>query len=158
MFFEKKSHRGRPSKKEDLPKEPKIKEGDELKNSESLPSFTFKKLSEDSFFPEMSKTFGFKLKCGGNKPFVVAPRASVVVDTHLQVEIPEGYYIRLTSPSNFGFKDEVVVFEGILESGKHDIKIKLYNHSNSVKQFVKGEVVCNAEVLKCIDFNIVEPL
>lgn len=161
IFGDKK--RGRPSNKEVSVKNNEVKDlaknlADESISTitdikvEELPLIKIRKLDEKALEP-VGKSFGFRVFSGEEK-VILTSKNNAVVDTKLEVEVPEGYYLRVAPSSSFGFISDIVAFSGILEAGKHNLKIKFYNNSNRVKEFSFGEPLADIEVLKVNDFNL----
>lgn len=161
IFGDKK--RGRPSNKEVSVKGNEIK--DLAKNLadesiavitdikvEELPKIKIRKLDEKASDP-VRKSFGFKVFSGEEK-VILTSKSNAVVDTKLEVEVPGGYYLRVAPSSSFGFSSDIVAFSGILEEGKHNLKIKFYNNSNRVKEFRLGEALADIEILKVNYFDL----
>lgn len=156
-MVEVKKGRGRPARVKPSEAE-KIVENENLEEIEEteelvheLPSIKIKKLDEKALTP-VRKTFGFKVFSGEQKA-ILTPKSSVVVDTKLEVEVPGGYYLRISPSSCFGFGSDIVAFSGILEEGTHNLKVKFYNHSNMTKEFSLGEALADIEVLKVNHFE-----
>lgn len=129
---------------------------EELKETEEpaseVPSIKIRKLDEKASDPVI-KSFGFKVFSGEEK-VILTSKSNAVVDTKLEVEVPGGYYLRISPSSSFGFSSDIVAFSGILEEGKHNLKIKFYNNSNMVKEFRLGEALADIELLKVNYFDL----
>ena len=87
-------------------------------------------LDEGAFMPE----FAHKTDAGADlrSPIcaTVPARGSVVIDTGVHVEIPEGYTIFLKSKSGLNVKYNLIG-EGVIDSGyTSSIRVKLYNLGN----------------------------
>ena len=145
--------RGRPAKPKASGAE-KIVEDEKLEDTEEfeLPSIKIRKLDEKASDP-VRKSFGFKVFSGEAK-VILPSKSNAVVDTKLEVEVPEGYYLRVAPSSSFGFSSDIVAFSGILEEGKHNLKIKFYNNSNRVKEFIIGEALADIEILQVNHFDL----
>lgn len=127
-----------------------VEETEEL--ASEVASIKIRKLDEKASDPVI-KSFGFKVFSGEEKVILIS-KSNAVVDTKLEVEVPGGYYLRVSPSSSFGFNSDIVAFSGILEEGKHNIKIKFYNNSNRVKEFKLGEALADIEVLQVNYFDL----
>lgn len=113
-------------------------------------------LDNDAFMPE----FAHKADAGADlrSPVdaVVPSRGSVVIDTGVHVEIPEGYTIFLKSKSGLNVKHNLIG-EGVIDSGfTGSIKVKLYNLGNQPYQIRKGDKIIQMVILPCAYCEFVE--
>lgn len=150
--------RGRPPKNKTNDEVQIVEDKTQIAEDKAIETSLIKirKLDEKASNP-VRKSFGFKVFSGEEK-VILTSKSNATVDTKLEVEIPEGYYLRVSPSSSFGFSSDIVAFSGTLEEGKHNLKIKFYNNSNKVKEFKLGEALADIEVLKvnCFEFEIGE--
>ena len=80
---------------------------------------------------------------------VVPPRGSVVIDTGVHVEIPEGYTIFLKSKSGLNVK-HTLIGDGVVDSGlSGSIRVKLYNLGDTDYQILRGDKIIQMVILPC---------
>ena len=88
----------------------------------------------------------------------VPARNSVVIDTGVHVEIPEGYTIFLKSKSGLNVKHNLIG-EGVVDSGfSGSIRVKLYNLGDTDYQILRGDKIIQMVILPCAytEFTIVD--
>lgn len=82
--------------------------------------------------------------------FVLEGRTSVVIDTGVHVQIPEGYAGLIMSKSGLNVKDGITV-EGVVDAGySGSIVCKLYNNSTKEKEFPLGAKIAQLLVVPVI--------
>ena len=80
---------------------------------------------------------------------VVPAHGSVVIDTGVHVEIPEGYTIFLKSKSGLNVKHDLIG-TGTIDSGyTGTIKVKLYNLGDTDYQVFRGDKIIQMVILPC---------
>lgn len=80
---------------------------------------------------------------------VVPARGSVVIDTGVHVEIPEGYTIFLKSKSGLNVKHNLIG-EGVVDAlYTGSIKVKLYNLGDIDYQILRGDKIIQMVILPC---------
>lgn len=80
---------------------------------------------------------------------VVPARGSVVIDTGVHVEIPEGYVGILKSKSGLNVKHDLVG-TGTIDSGySGSIRVKLYNLGDTDYQVFRGDKIIQMVILPC---------
>ena len=80
---------------------------------------------------------------------VVPAYGSVVIDTGVHVEIPEGYTIFLKSKSGLNVKHNLIG-EGVVDSGfSGSIRVKLYNLGDTDYQILRGDKIIQMVILPC---------
>ena len=79
----------------------------------------------------------------------VPARGSVVIDTGVHVEIPEGYVGMLKSKSGLNVKHNLIG-EGVCDSGySGSIRVKLYNLGNEDYQIHRGDKIIQLVIMPC---------
>ena len=106
-------------------------------------------LDDGAYMPE----FAHKTDAGADlrSPIetVVPARNSVVIDTGVHVEIPEGYTIFLKSKSGLNVKHNLIG-EGVVDSGfSGSIRVKLYNLGDTDYQILRGDKIIQMVILPC---------
>ena len=106
-------------------------------------------LDPGAFIPE----FAHKTDAGADlrSPVcaVVPARGSVVIDTGVHVEIPEGYTIFLKSKSGLNVKHNLIG-EGVVDSGfSGSIRVKLYNLGDTDYQILRGDKIIQLVIMPC---------
>ena len=107
-------------------------------------------LDDGAYMPE----FAHKTDAGADlrSPIcaTVPARNSVVIDTGVHVEIPEGYTIFLKSKSGLNVKHNLIG-EGVVDSGfTGSIRVKLYNHGDTDYQILRGDKIIQMVILPCV--------
>ena len=115
-------------------------------------------LDPGAFMPE----FAHKTDAGADlrSPVcaTVPARGSVVIDTGVHVEIPEGYTIFLKSKSGLNVKHNLIG-EGVVDAlYTGSIKVKLYNLGDTDYQILRGDKIIQMVILPCVycEFTQVE--
>lgn len=106
-------------------------------------------LDNGAFMPE----FAHKTDAGADlrSPIktVVTAHGSVVIDTGVHVEIPEGYAIFLKSKSGLNVKHDLIG-TGTIDSGySGSIRVKLYNLGDTDYQVFRGDKIIQMVILPC---------
>ena len=79
----------------------------------------------------------------------VPARGSVVIDTGVHVEIPEGYVGILKSKSGLNVKHDLIG-TGTIDSGySGSIRVKLYNLGDTDYQILRGDKIIQMVILPC---------
>lgn len=89
---------------------------------------------------------------------VVPAHGSVVIDTGVHVEIPEGYVGMLKSKSGLNVKHDLIG-TGTIDSGySGSIRVKLYNLGDTDYQILRGDKIIQMVILPCVycEFTQVE--
>ena len=106
-------------------------------------------LDHGAFMPE----FAHKTDAGADlrsPVFAVVPaRGSVVIDTGVHIEIPEGYVGILKSKSGLNVKHNLIG-TGTIDSGySGSIRVKLYNLGDTNYQILRGDKIIQMVILPC---------
>ena len=81
---------------------------------------------------------------------VVPAHGSVVIDTGVHVEIPEGYVGMLKSKSGLNVKHNLIG-EGVIDSGfMGSIRVKLYNLGDTDYQIQRGDKIIQLVIMPCV--------
>ena len=107
-------------------------------------------LNNSAFMPE----FAHKTDAGADlrSPIcaTVPARGSVVIDTGVHVEIPEGYVGMLKSKSGLNVKHNLIG-EGVIDCGfMGSIRVKLYNLGDTDYQILRGDKIIQMVILPCV--------
>ena len=89
---------------------------------------------------------------------VVPAHGSVVIDTGVHVEIPEGYVGMLKSKSGLNVKHDLIG-TGTIDSGySGSIRVKLYNLGDTDYQVFRGDKIIQLVIMPCVycEFTEVE--
>lgn len=74
------------------------------------------------------------------KDITIGKRSSVVVETGLRLEIPEGVYGNIKGRSGLAFERDVVAFDGTIDSDyEGEVKVKLFNLGKKNYTINKGD-------------------
>ena len=106
-------------------------------------------LDNGAFMPE----FAHKTDAGADlrSPVeaVVPAHGSVVIDTGVHIEIPEGYVGMLKSKSGLNVKHDLIG-TGTIDSGySGSIRVKLYNLGDTDYQILRGDKIIQMVILPC---------
>lgn len=101
---------------------------------------------------------GLDLKC----PFevIIPAQRSIVIDTGVHVELPEGTVGMLKSKSGLNVKHGIVS-DGVIDHGyAGSIRVKLYNHSDIDYVVHRGDKITQLVVMECYfpDVEIVDEI
>lgn len=118
------------------------------------------KIDKGAYMPEYAhKTdAGADLRSPVN--VVIMPHDSVVINSGVHMEIPEGFVGNLKSKSGLNVKHDIVG-EGVIDSGyTGPICVKLYNLGNKPYMMKRGDKMIQIEIVPVIfgDFNQVDVL
>lgn len=85
---------------------------------------------------------GFDLRLPGSGDVVyVFPGQSVIIDTGVHFEIPEGYVGFIKSKSGLNVKKGILA-EGVIDAGyTGSVVVKLYNHGDNDVRFTSGDKI-----------------
>lgn len=115
-------------------------------------------LDDGAYMPE----FAHKTDAGADlrSPVctIVPSHGSVMIDTGVHVEIPEGYVGMLKSKSGLNVKHNLNG-EGVIDSGfSGSICVKLYNFGNKDYQILRGDKIIQIVIMPCVycEFTEVE--
>ena len=115
-------------------------------------------LDDGAYMPE----FAHKTDAGADlrSPVeaVVPAHGSVVIDTGVHVEIPEGYVGMLKSKSGLNVKHNLIG-EGVVDAlYTGSIKVKLYNLGDTDYQILRGDKIIQMVILPCAytEFTLVD--
>lgn len=105
-------------------------------------------LDEGAFMPEYAH-FGDDAGADIKTPieFSIEPHSSQTIDTGVHVSIPKGYVGLLKSKSGLNVKHGILS-EGVIDSGyTGSICVKLYNQSDSIHSFNRGDKISQLVVM-----------
>lgn len=115
-------------------------------------------LDEGAFMPE----FAHKTDAGADLrspvDVVIPARGSVVIDTGIHVEVPEGFTGFLKSKSGLNVNHNLIG-EGVIDSGyQGSIRVKLYNLGDKDYQIHRGDKIIQLVIMPCVycEFTEVE--
>lgn len=118
------------------------------------------KLDEGAFAPESAHKADAGYDLRTPRGFSVPSGGSVTIDTGVHVAIPEGYVGFLKSKSGLNVMFGITG-EGVIDSGyTGSIRVKLYNNSDGIKLFGKGDKIIQLVLLPILkpDLEIVDSL
>lgn len=118
------------------------------------------KLDEGAYMPTKAYAWdaGFDLYSPAFFKIIGGVANIIVVNTGIHIEIPEGYYGRITSKSGLATKYGIDVIEGVIDAGyTGPIKITLRFNSRVGEYVVnKGEKICQLIIEKIPDITLVK--
>lgn len=107
-------------------------------------------LDHGAFMPEFAHETDAGADLRSPIDTIVPGRGSVVIDTGVHVEIPEGHTIFLKSKSGLNVKYSLIG-EGVVDSGfTGSIKVKLYNLGNMDYEILRGDKIIQMVILPCV--------
>lgn len=90
---------------------------------------------------------------------VINPLERALIPTGLVLDIPDGYSVRLHTRSSTSLKKGLIMpnGEGIIDSDYyHETFMMLLNMSNVPVHIKHGEKICQAELVKTVDFDLTQ--
>lgn len=113
-------------------------------------------LDDGAYLPERAHTFDAGVDLRTPENVTLPGRASVIIDTGVHVEIPEGYVGMLKSKSGLNVNDGILS-EGVIDAGyTGSIVVKLYNNSFYDKEFKRGDKITQLVILPCMLYDVQE--
>lgn len=115
-------------------------------------------LGNGAFMPEFAHETDAGADLRSPIDAVVPARGSVVIDTGVHAEIPEGYVGILKSKSGLNVKHNLTG-TGTIDCGySGSIRVKLYNHGDTDYQIFRGDKIIQMVILPCVycEFTQVE--
>lgn len=86
---------------------------------------------------------------------------SVVIDTGVGMQIPDGWYGKLESKSGLNVRSEIVTPGGVIDAGfRGTIVVRLHNDSDKTYHFNAGDKITQIVIIPCLlcDFRKVDAL
>ena len=106
-------------------------------------------LDNGAFKPEFAHKTDAGADLSSPVEAVVPAHGSVVIDTGVHVEIPEGYTIFLKSKSGLNVKHNLIG-EGVLDAlYTGSVRVKLYNLGDTDYQILRGDKIIQMVILPC---------
>lgn len=88
---------------------------------------------------------------------IIPAHGSAVVNTHVCVEIPDGYFGQITHRSGMNFKSGIIVPNGTIDSPyRGEIKIKLYNLTDRPYVYGAGDRIAQMIILPYMGLDVEE--
>ena len=88
---------------------------------------------------------GADIRC--NAELLIRPKDSGIATTGIAVDIPPGYEGQVRSRSGLGFKNDILIFPGTIDSGYvGHVQIKIFNLGYEPIMFHKGDRVAQLVV------------
>lgn len=107
-------------------------------------------LDRGAFMPEFAHRTDAGADLRSPIDTIVRAKGSIVIDTGVHVEIPDGYTIFLKSKSGLNVKHSLIG-EGVVDSGfTGSIKVKLYNLGNMDYEILRGDKIIQMVILPCV--------
>lgn len=94
-----------------------------------------------------------------DKCVVINPGCSVVLNTGLQFEVPDGFQLTVHSRSGHGFKHGIRLSNctGILDSDyRGELMVKLHNDSDTAFMVEPFERICQVQIAQALQHQFVE--
>lgn len=115
-------------------------------------------LDKGAFAPEYAH-FGWDAGADLKSPVevIVPARGSVVIDTGVHVQIPQGFVGMIKSKSGLNVKHDITS-EGVVDAGYNgSIRVKLYNHGYVQYRIKRGDKISQLCIMPvhCEPFEIV---
>jgi len=86
----------------------------------------------------------------------IEPGSIVMVETGIILDIPNGYSVRLHPRSSLAYKKSLTLAnaEGVIDADYVDpVKILLYNIGKTLQFIQSGERICQAELVRNVNFK-----
>lgn len=88
---------------------------------------------------------------------IIPARSSNLIPNGLRITVPKGYYLRFADRSGNGIKKDLQIHQGIIDAGyAGQLMIKMFNMSDKEQIIEKGKGICQVEILKIPEYEIVE--
>jgi dUTP pyrophosphatase len=115
-----------------------------------------KRLNENAILPTKNKgDAGYDLYSLGE--VVLAPNATLLVDTGIAVEIPDGYVGLVWPRSGMAVKYGLDTMAGVIDSSyRGELKVLLWNNSDAYMMFKPGTKIAQMVVVQHLDDEVVE--
>lgn len=86
-----------------------------------------------------------------NVDIIIPAHTDKIISTGIAVEIPEGFFGRVSSRSGLKAKHNVTAFHGTVDSAyRGELKVILYNGSNLPFKVNKGDRIAQLVVVPCV--------
>jgi dUTP pyrophosphatase len=93
----------------------------------------------------------------GFLPYLPTEIGQAKIKTGLAVEIPQGYYGKISSRSGLAFKSGIVAFDGTIDAAyRGEIGVLLYNTTDKPYQIRKGDRIAQLIILPCALLDPIE--
>lgn len=115
-----------------------------------------KRLNENAVLPTKNKgDAGYDLYSLGE--VVIAPNGTLLVDTGIALEIPSGYVGLVWPRSGMAVKYGLDTMAGVIDSSyRGELKVLLWNNSDSYMMFKAGTKIAQMVVVQHLDDEVVE--
>lgn len=91
-----------------------------------------------------------------NEEKTIAPKSSAWISTGLKLGLTEGLYGRIEGRSSYANND-ILVFHGIIDSGyTGEVKVKLFNLSNTVFKVKKGDRIAQLTINPVLELQFIK--
>lgn len=121
-----------------------------INREESMPMVYFQQ--QDAFIPAPGVMVADDVVC-------INPNQTVIFHTHLAFEIPVGYNMKMHVRSSIGIKKNIILSNatGVIDAGyRGEVRIALTNIGNNPVCLRDKDKVCQCEVVKTFDYDLVE--
>lgn len=121
----------------------------------------FKKMHPDAIIPTRANPNDAGLDIYALEDVVIQPTIRSIgqarIRTGIAVEIPEGYYGKVSSRSGLAFKDGMFSFDGTIDSGyRGEIGVLLYNTTDHRYRVRKGDRIAQLLIIPCVVADPIE--
>lgn len=116
-------------------------------------------MSGDVSIPKFATRQSACFDISANGEHTVIAKHGAAISTGLILDIPEGYSVRIHARSGLAYKKGINLLncEGIIDSDYTDeLKILLYNTSNTDFVIHHGDRIAQGELVKSLDYTIEE--
>lgn len=117
-------------------------------------------LDEGAFSPERAHEFDAGADIRTPNSFVLSPRGSVIVDTGVHIEVPEGFVCMVKSKSGLNLKQDILTTGVVDAHYTGEIRVKIYNFGDNYWNFERGDKITQIVIVPCLccNFEKVEAL
>ena len=125
---------------------------------DNVPVLKYKRVTDNAFAPIKadSASAGFDLKSAYHHVILPTGR-STVIQTDLQIDIPDGCYGRIASRSSLSVLNNIHVIAGVIDRNyRGNISVCVINLSNDSYRVQKGEKIGQLILEKIAYANIIE--
>ena len=118
-----------------------------------------KKLIDHAKLPEKAHNGDLGYDLFSSENIYLIPGTVTLVDTGVAIQFPEGWGAKIFDRSSVATKMDLIVVAGVIDNGyTGHIKVAMYNHGPSVKQFFVGDKIAQLVPLPVTNFQIEEVL
>ncbi len=115
------------------------------------------KLSDIAFLPTRASEMASGVDLYSPADATIPPHNSIILDTDIAVQLPEGTYGRIAPRSGLAAKHQINILGGVIDVDFRDsIKVIIFNHSDAQYNIKRGHRIAQLICEQIVYANIVE--